>query len=840
MKKLLAFLLPCSALAGAPTTPINNANVQLNGVSQSGVLAANATGAANVTAAQFSAALDLLGSAARGDILYRGASGWVFLLPGTAGFTLTTNGAGADPSWTAEGHTGTVTSFSAGALSPLFTTSVATPTTTPALSFTLSNAAANLIFAGPTTGSAAPPTYRSLVTADLPAGTGTVTSVGLSLPAIFTVSNSPVTSSGTLTAVLATENANKVWAGPTTGADAAPTFRALVAADIPALPYSPSALTNTHIFVGNASNVATDVAMSGDTSILNTGAVTVAKVNGVSYGMSPSTNTVPVVTGTNAVTYEAVPNAALANSSITIGGASTALGGTVTATTILDSIGSTRGSILYRGASAWSALTPGTLNYVLTSGGAGADPSYQALSGLAVASIAGTANQITASASTGAVTLSLAGPHAFSSITADNIVTGNGASALQASGATITSSGNVLTFAGGSTWTDSSGAISIAASGTNKSVAVSPSGTGNFNVTFPSTGGMGLGVVTDGTGGRLNVVTRGATTTPVFANFASTNNDGVAVFGEGSGGITVAVANAGQFVRPVINFRRARGTLASPALVVNQDTLWSFVGSGWDGVGNFGGGGIQTYVDGTATTNKVPAAVQLLTTDTATGSRTQAAQLRQNGSWEIGVTDVATAAWGVSGVGLNSKARTVTDTSSSGTVATAVANSFAVPTFAASSATTFTDFANAYFAGAPSRGTNVTGGNPWVAWFANGGGGGKVRMDGSLYFGGITGTVLAGSTTTTTLTGGAGNMTITAGTGNSRTLTLRTTTSGGTATNAVVFSATQAATFTSTIATAAGVTWGFGALTTATVSLDTTRYLAVTVGGSAYKILIAP
>ncbi|WP_031496756.1 glycine-rich domain-containing protein [Bryobacter aggregatus] len=56
---------------------------------------------------------------------------------------------------------------------------------------------------------------------------GTVTSVGLSLPGIFSVSNSPVTSSGTITATLGTQTANFVWAGPTAGAAAAPTFRAL-------------------------------------------------------------------------------------------------------------------------------------------------------------------------------------------------------------------------------------------------------------------------------------------------------------------------------------------------------------------------------------------------------------------------------------------------------------------------------------------------------------------------------------------------------------------------------------------------------------------------------------
>lgn len=65
---------------------------------------------------------------------------------------------------------GTVTNFSAGNLSPLFTTSVGTPTTTPVLSFTQVTQAANLVFAGPSTGSAANPTFRALVAADIPSG----------------------------------------------------------------------------------------------------------------------------------------------------------------------------------------------------------------------------------------------------------------------------------------------------------------------------------------------------------------------------------------------------------------------------------------------------------------------------------------------------------------------------------------------------------------------------------------------------------------------------------------------------------------------------------------------
>ena len=61
---------------------------------------------------------------------------------------------------------------------------------------------------------------------------GTVTSVAMTVPSILIVTGSPVTSSGTLALSLATQNANLVFAGPTTGA-AAPTFRSLGFTDLP-------------------------------------------------------------------------------------------------------------------------------------------------------------------------------------------------------------------------------------------------------------------------------------------------------------------------------------------------------------------------------------------------------------------------------------------------------------------------------------------------------------------------------------------------------------------------------------------------------------------------------
>ena len=81
--------------------------------------------------------------------------------------------------------------------------------------------------------------YEALTTIpidqSITSGLGTVTSVSMTAPSFLNVSGSPITTSGSLGLTLTTQTANRVLAGPTSGGAATPTFRALVAADIPSL-----------------------------------------------------------------------------------------------------------------------------------------------------------------------------------------------------------------------------------------------------------------------------------------------------------------------------------------------------------------------------------------------------------------------------------------------------------------------------------------------------------------------------------------------------------------------------------------------------------------------------
>lgn len=97
--------------------------------------------------------------------------------------------------------------------------------------------------------------------------------------------------------------------------------------------------------------------------------------------IAAASNTISGLTNTNLSGAAGITNANLAAMTATTikanvtGGSATPTDSTLS--TVIDAcIASTRGGVLYRGASGWALLSPGTSGFALVSGGAGADPSY--------------------------------------------------------------------------------------------------------------------------------------------------------------------------------------------------------------------------------------------------------------------------------------------------------------------------------------------------------------------------------------------------------------------------------------------------------------------------------
>ncbi len=177
-----------------------------------------------------------------------------------------------------------------------------------------------------------------------------VTSVGLSLPSIFTVTNSPVTTTGTLTASLANQSGNTVFASPADGSSGAPTFRSIVSADITSLdaskitgtlPVSHGG-TGTTSFTGNAivtTNAAgtaltTQTLTDGQIMVGSTGNAPVATTltAGTGISISSTSGSITISANANGSNKEQI---ALSASQVSYTGNTVPAGFTLSATTVI-------------------------------------------------------------------------------------------------------------------------------------------------------------------------------------------------------------------------------------------------------------------------------------------------------------------------------------------------------------------------------------------------------------------------------------------------------------------------------------------------------------------------
>lgn len=210
-------------------------------------------------------------------ILGNGTSSPTFVAPGASGNILTSNGT----TWVSNpggAGTGTVTSvaLSDGSTIPLYAITGSPITTAGTLTFSLNTQSANTLLAGPTTGAAAQPAFRSLVAADL--NTLIV----------------PVTNGGTS---LASLTANNVILGNGTSA---PTFVAPGTA-------GNSLVSNGTTWISSPLSISSAFAAYASSAITGTSS-TITGSSFQTFSNSPAFTFTPTITGTYKV-YSSVPAA---------------------------------------------------------------------------------------------------------------------------------------------------------------------------------------------------------------------------------------------------------------------------------------------------------------------------------------------------------------------------------------------------------------------------------------------------------------------------------------------------------------------------------------------------
>lgn len=228
---------------------------------------------------------------------------------------------------------------------------------------------------------------------------GSVTSVGLAFDTaagnVFGVTGSPVTSTGDITLTLDTQSPNYIFAGPASGgSSAAPAFRALVAADIPSL---------SSVYQPLDGDLTAIAALAGTSGFLKKTAADTYTLDTTTYAPLAS----PVFTGTVTVPTSIVFEGATDDTSETT---LTVTDPTADRTITLPDA---TGTVALLGTIALGTDTTG--NYVSqVSQGTGITVSHTqgegstaTITNAGVLSLTGTANEVSVSASTGAITVGL-------------------------------------------------------------------------------------------------------------------------------------------------------------------------------------------------------------------------------------------------------------------------------------------------------------------------------------------------------------------------------------------------------------------------------------------------
>lgn len=359
---------------------------------------------------------------------------------------------------------GSVTNVTVGNLSPLFTSSVATSTTTPAITFTLSNAAQNSVFAGPASGGAGAPSFQTAPTISAANMTSFPTlnqnttgyAAGLAGGALGSVPYQSALNTTTFLASPTTSGHTFVLGWTPSGSAIAPS-----AIDLATYLASPPAIGGTTPAAGNFTTLkATSVAGAGTFClqinssgvISNTGSSCVASGGTVTAFSAPTgswpTWLVPSVTNSTttpslSVAAGPIPNSALQNASLTLGSTILTLGASTTSVSGLtvDGVSPTTMGFVDPTSSIQTQLNSKQAALGYTPAHAGANSDITSLSGL-------TTPLSTAQGGTGATSLSGSFGVSGAVLVCNNASTTT-LGCVKVDGTTITASGGVISAVGG-------------------------------------------------------------------------------------------------------------------------------------------------------------------------------------------------------------------------------------------------------------------------------------------------------------------------------------------------------------------------------------------------------
>ena len=287
------------------------------------------------------------------------------------------------------------------------------------------------------------------------------------------------------------------------------------------------------------------------------------------------------------------------------------------------------------GSATTSDLTEGSNLYYTdararASNSAGTGISYNSSTGVitnsGVTSITGSTNQVSASASTGAVTLTLpqsiatTSPVRFGSVAVGttssyplHIASGAGymlcdlASTYAAEYVGVNSGGAELRVYGDSTGNAHIGTI------TNHDLAFRTNDVSNM--WLMKDGKLGLGTATPST--KMHIQTSGTTTSQI---------------------LTIENAVTSSAGQPTVLTKKSRGTISAPTTVVNGDTIGAFTVQGHDGSNYISAASISAQADSTVGTNSMPTALVFRTTPSGGVSTVENMRIGSNGFVGVGCT----------------------------------------------------------------------------------------------------------------------------------------------------------------------------------------------------------